>query len=532
MSNLSDKITALYCRLSIDDRADGDSNSIVHQKEILSKYAEEHGFGNTKYYVDDGVSGTQFSRPGLDAMLEEVRADKVAVVIIKDQSRIGRDVLEVGLLKRQFEEHNVRLIAAADNLDTAKGFDIMSIFRDVINEYYVADCSRKIRAVLRSNAENGKFMRKLPYGYKKGEDGLSWEVDEEAAAIIAEMFKKYVAGSNLTDICRDLTYREVPRPDDHRRGLPMSGMWDVSTAGAILDDDAYIGTASALRSTTVSYKNHTRIERPKEEWVVVKNHHTPIVDIETFEAVQRLRKTRKRRIMHGDVSILSGVIFCSDCGATLSYERGYGKRHAHYVCKTYRHNNVLQQKKCTRHGIRAEDVGGIVLEQIRSTVDFARSNEQEFAEIVYRSQNTDIERQIKIKTSELTKKERRVTELDAIINRIYEDHVAGKLSDERFAKMLDNFESEQVSLTETAKSLKKEIESLKSKTSNLQSFMNLVARCGEITELTEELARTFVEKVIVYEPVYGKTKKVRISQQVDVYLAYIGKFERETDEPC
>ena len=217
MATQNEKITALYCRLSVDDKADGESNSIKNQKETLAKYAEDHGFGNTRFFVDDGVSGTLFSRPGLNAMLEEVNADNVAVVIIKDQSRIGRDVLEVGLLKRNFEEHNVRFIAAQDNLDTANGFDIMSIFRDVFNEFYVADCSRKQRAAQRSNALKGRSCGKMPYGYIENKDDRSiWIIDEEKAEVVREMFRLFVSGTGIAEICRIFSARGIPTPQPQR----------------------------------------------------------------------------------------------------------------------------------------------------------------------------------------------------------------------------------------------------------------------------------------------------------------------------
>ena len=251
MAAQGERITALYCRLSVDDRAEGDSNSIINQKEILARYAKEHGFGNTVFFVDDGVSGTLFSRPGLNAMLAEVNADRVAVVITKDQSRIGRDVLEVGLLKRQFEEHSVRFIAAADGLDTAKGFDIMATFRDVFNEFFVADCSRKQRAACKIGAQQGKAGGRLPYGYiEDSSDRSKWLIVEEKAAVVREMFRLYTSGMGVAEICRDFTARgiPVPQPESYKR----SKMWAVSGVCPMLEERAYIGTFTAQKTTTVT----------------------------------------------------------------------------------------------------------------------------------------------------------------------------------------------------------------------------------------------------------------------------------------
>jgi DNA invertase Pin-like site-specific DNA recombinase len=531
MAEQTHKITALYCRLSVDDRIEGESNSIVNQKSMLARYAEENGFTNTKFFVDDGVSGTLFSRPGLNAMLDEVNADRVETIIIKDQSRIGRDVLEVGLLKRNFEEHNVRFIAAADGLDSAKGFDIMATFRDVFNEFFVSDTSKKIRAVHRSNALKGKSNGHLPYGYKEAEDRAIWLIEEEKAAVVREMFRLYTSGTGISDICRIFTARGIPTPQPFAHKRDAVAMWSVSGICPMLEEKAYIGTFAVQKTTTVSYKNHKRIYRPEEEWVVIEGHHEPIIDMETWDTAQRLRGKRRRYTKLGEKSILSGLVFCKDCGATLSYCRqGADGRTPNFICKTYRYADCNNNHKCTRHGIRVEDLEMIVLTQIQSTVDFAKSNEREFAEIVFRSQNTDTEKQIKNKTSELGKAEKRVIELDTIISRIYEDHIVGKLSEERFNKMLAGYEAEQAKLTTTAVALGAEIAELKGKTANLESFMRLLSRVGDIAELTEELARMFIEKIVVHEAVFKEgSKRAKISQQVDVYFSYIGQFN-PTDE--
>ena len=325
MALQSEKITALYCRLSVDDRADGESNSITTQKNILAKYANDHGFTNTRFFVDDGISGTLFSRPGLNAMLDEVNAGNVAVVIIKDQSRIGRDVLEVGLLKRQFEENHVRFIAAADGFDTNNGFDIMSIFRDVINEYYVAEASKKIRAAKKASALQGKVIAKLPYGYKLTKDKSVWEVDDFAATVIRELFNRIIDGDTFSSIVRDLSERDILSPNSYSRaqqGKPPSVQhWTAATIDHILNNPVYIGTYIAGKNTTASYKNKKRIITPEEDWIVFENHHPAIVDIEIFETVKRLRSARRRITVRKDTGALSGLIFCADCNSkqTLSH---------------------------------------------------------------------------------------------------------------------------------------------------------------------------------------------------------------------
>ena len=530
MALQNEKITALYCRLSVDDKADGESNSITNQKTILAKYAEEHGFTNTKYFIDDGVSGTLFSRPGLNAMLEEVNNDRVAVVIIKDQSRIGRDVLEVGLLKRQFEEHHVRFIAAADGLDSANGFDIMSIFRDVFNEFYVADTSRKIRDVKRANALKGKVCNKLSYGYILDQrDKSVWYIDEEAADIVREIFGRIIKGDGPTAIAKDLNARNILSPEAHRAYLKgenssnMETRWFPCTISNVLKNVAYIGTQISQRETTQSYKHHKKYVRPKEEWVINENHHPEIIEKEIFEIVQKLRaKNKRRKTKYGDLSgVLSGLVYCADCNERMRFVRD-ANRH-YFNCSTYHRARSHFDKACSRHGIRREILERIALNKIQEVVASALSNKEDFAERIHRTSNKENERVLKNKTAELKKEERRVAELDKIIKRIYEDNISGRLSNDRFEKMLADYESEQTELSASLKILYEECESIKEQTSQLDSFFKLVEQHSNITELDAETARLFIEKVIVYERTKDQTLKT--TQKIDICFNHIGIFE-------
>jgi DNA invertase Pin-like site-specific DNA recombinase len=535
MAMINDKITALYCRLSVEDSLNGESNSIKNQKAILEKYAAEHNFGNTKCYVDDGISGTVFSRKGLNSLIEDVKAGSVSTVIIKDQSRLGRDVLEVGLLKRTFEENNVRYIAANDGLDSANGFDIMSIFRDVFNEYYVADTSRKIRAVKKAKAEQGCSSGNLPYGYKFGKDTSVWIIDEEAAAVVKEIFQRIVNGDSTTVICRDFYERKILTPKMYnkkvRHGIEPTEepVWDITSMLTIVENEAHTGKFIGQRFTTPSYKNHKCIERPKEEWVVIENHHPPIIDAETFEAVQRLRKSRRRPTKYDDERILNGLMFCADCNSSMTMWHRKPKL-IYYICSGYRNKKraVLNEWQCTRHTIRKEDIEAIALAKIQETVNFAKENRVRFAEQYQRTANHESDKSLRSKNTELAKSEKRIAELDRYITKIYEDNVNGKLSDERFSKMLSGYENEQATLTERVKTLKSEMDSIKSKTANLDSFLKLVDKYSEIATLNTEIARTFIEKIIIHEPVYKPgSAQVKESQQVDIYLSYIGNFNIE-----
>ena len=531
MTTQNEKITALYERLSRDDLQDGESISIANQKTILEAYARQNGFTNIRHFSDDGTSGTVFNRPGLNAMLEEIKAGNVIVVIIKDQSRIGRDVLEVGLLKRTFEEHNVRFIAANDNLDTAKGFDIMSIFRDVFNEWYVADASKKARASKRTSALQGKCISRPPFGYKITEDKSVWVVDEEAAEIVREIFKRLVAGENATSIARNFNERGLPRPNDHfntanGNAPTRQGFWHNRTIIHLAENASYVGRYIAGRYTTPSYKNHKRIERPQDEWIVIENHHPAIIELEVFENVQRLRQSRRRLTRRGDMGELSGLLFCADCGSKLGLAH---QDYDYYICGKYRSMKFYMTDRCTRHGVRRSAINQLVLERIQRTVALAISDKEEFARQVNQSVNKDTEKVMMIKTAELGKAERRVSELDKIISRIYEDHILGKLTEERFSRMLAGYEAEQAELSTTVETLRSEVEELKRKTAKLQSFIKLAEQHGEITELmadlTAKVARTFIERIIVHEAVFvNANRRSKRTQEIQIFLNYIGEF--------
>ena len=533
-----DKIDALYCRLSRDDMLDGESNSIANQRIILSRYAEEHGFDNPQFFVDDGVTGTVFRRPGLDAMLDEIKAGRVRTVIIKDQSRIGRDVLEVGLLKRTFEEYDVRFIAANDNLDTANGFDIMSIFRDVFNEWYVADTSKKIRAVKRSNALAGKCAGRPPYGYRAiNGSNQKWEIDEEAAKNVREIFNRIIAGDGPHTIAKDFDSRGIPTPMIHYRslkGLPplnRDSTWVTFIISEMCENRAYIGQLVSQKHTTSSYKNHKKFTRPMEDWVIFENHHEPIVDNNTFEIVQKLRANRRRPTKRGDIGVLSGLIFCSDCHSKHTIHGAQEGKYQYYICSHYSNIKKHYKTVCSQHGIRRSVIEELVLENIRETLKYARENKETFAERIRKMTSKDTEKAIRAKTSELSKADRRISELDKIIKRLYEDNVLGRISDDLFTKMLDQFKTEQTGLVDGTKGLRAEVEELRRKTADIQSFMKLVEKYSEISELTAEVARTFIDKIIVHEPTYSENPKRKghqtRSQEVHIYFNGIGEFKTE-----
>jgi len=392
----------------------------------------------------------------------------------------------------------------------------------------VADCSKKIRAAKRAGALQGKVLGKMPLGYRLGEDKKTWVVEAEEAELVNEIFTKFASGVSIAEICRDLTNRKIPRSIDRSRGVLLSKPWDKTSLVHILDNPTYIGRYQMLRHTTPSYKHHTVIRKPEDEWVVIENHHPAIVEVEIFDIVQRLRNGRRRTQKSGAKSILGGLIFCADCGHSLTYSTcGIGNATPLFICSLYRNKNVFNEYRCTRHSIRVDELEKLALDEINETVRLAVEDAETFAKQVHRNSNAETEKEIRQKTAELQKAETRIAELDRIISRIYEDNVSGKLSDERFGKMLAGYEAEQKALTDSIKTLPAEIKELEGKITNLQSFMKLVERYGAVDELTEEVARAFIEKIVVHEAIIKEgSKRVRLGQQVEVHLAYIGQFNK------
>ena len=539
------KITALYERLSKDDEAEGDSNSIIHQKEILESYAKKNGFGNIRHFIDDGISGTLFRRPGLDALLDEVRAGRVATVIIKDQSRIGRDVLEVGLLKRTFDEFNVRLIAANDNLDTANGFDIMSIFRDVFNEWFVADTSKKIRSVMLAKAQSGKHHNSLaPYGYKPSKDDkFVWDIDEPAAEIVREVFQMCVNGMGPTYIAKALRTRNLDRSEVYTRkrdGKPLpsyktpNNHWCASNIVKMLENKEYIGIAVTNRIMIKSYKDKTRIHRPVEEWTMFEDAHPAIIDKELFDIVQRIREGRRRITKLGDMGVLNGRLYCEDCGGKLHIKRrgnGPKAQYTYYICHRSRSYSE-GSGDCTPHAIRREIVEQLVLSDLQRVFALAKNREAHFVELVAKQSRKDAEKNVRKSKMEYAKAESRVRQLDDIIAQIYEDKVSGELSAERFAKMLDKYEQEQTGLLQKMNEIRPILEQADEEMQSTDRFLRLVKAHTEIETLTAEVVNEFIERIEVGETVLVAPRrfshwKDEKRQDIKIIYNYIGVVPQE-----
>ena len=532
------KITALYERLSHDDERTGESVSIENQKRILEDYARKNGFHNLRHFTDDGVRGTTFKRPGLDVMLDEIRAGNVATVIVKDQSRIGRDVVEVGLLKRTFDEYHVRFIAANDNLDTANGFDIMSIFRDVINEWYVADTSRKIKSVFKSRMEKGlRCSGSVCYGYLASkEDKNEWIIDEEAAAVVRRIYQEVLAGEGINNIARKLRSEKIPIPSEHwkRIGEPVRAAryadpyaWSDTTIGYILKRPEYTGKKVLGKTVCENYKTKNNRKTKPEEQFVFENAIPAIIDEETWNNVQRLLQTKRRAPKRSSApNRLTGLLYCADCGAKLTHRHSLvqGKWiDDAYNCSSYRQLTT----DCTMHYIPTHKIEAAILTAIQRVSWYVKNNETEFIERVREASTTQKKENVKQYRQRLSEAKHRQKELDKLIRKLYEGNATGKIPDKHFDRLLAEYDEEQTALEGSMTEWQKQIDDWNAEELNTEKFIELANRYTDFSELTTPMLNEFVEKVIVHEATGGRGNSRR--QRLDIYLNFIGNFEVPAD---
>ena len=527
-----EKITALYERLSHDDGRSDESVSIENQKRILEDYARKMGFTNLRHFTDDGVRGTTFKRPGLDAMLDEIRAGNVATVIIKDQSRIGRDVVEVGLLKRTFDEYHVRFIAANDNLDTANGFDIMSIFRDVINEWYVADTSRKIKSVFKSRMEKGlRCSGSVCYGYLASkEDKGEWVIDEEAAAVVRRIFHSILAGEGVASIAKALRAEKVPIPSEHwkRIGAPVRSdytdpyAWSATTIGYILKRPEYMGRKVLGKTICENYKTKSSRKTAPEEQYHFEGAIPAIVDEETWHTVQKIRETKHRAPKRQSVpNRLTGLLYCADCGAKLTHRHSLvqGKWiEDAFICSSYRQLT----RDCSMHHIPTAKMEAAILAAIQRVSWYVQNNEAEFIERVWEASSQHQAQNVKDCKQKLNRAQRRHKELDGLIKKLYEGNATGKIPDKHFSRLLAEYDEEQTELEAAIAELQAQIENADADRLKTDRFIELVSRYTDFSELTTPMLHEFIEKVVVHE---GEGRGNSRRQRIDIYLNFIGAFE-------
>lgn len=525
--------TALYCRLPCDDDLQGDSNSIRNQKMLLKQYADEHRLRNVKFYVDDGYSGSNFDRPDFKRMIDDIDNGKVSTVIVKDMSRFGRDHILVGYYtKYYFAEADVRFIAVYDQVDSETNpDDDITPFKNILNEMYAKDCSKKIRAVVKAKGNAGKHITTLPpLGYKKDpNDKEKWVIDECGAETVREIFSLCMNGYGPTQIARILTERKVDTPVVyfHKHGLPTpskirdgSEIWSQKSVAGILENLEYTGCTVNFKYCKKSYKSKKCIKLPQEEWLVFENTQEAIIDRQTFDTVQKIRQCKRRPTLMGEMNALSGMLYCADCGKRMYLCRCTTMKQAEYFnCSTYRKK---KKNLCTSHQITVKAVETLLLEDLRRTVRFAKSQKQTFLQLLQNNADEKGKQELKANTRDLTAAEERIKALDKIIQSLYEDKVAGKLSEERYLKLSETYEAEQATLTERVKTLKTAIDRSKERKDRIRDFMKLVDKYSDIKELTPEIIRSFVDRIIVHEK---RKENGHYRQDVEIIYNFIGAVE-------
>lgn len=525
----NEKITALYCRLSRDDEQLGESNSIKNQKLILSKYAKDNHFINTKFFVDDGYSGTSFTRPAFVEMMELAEQGHIRTIIVKDHSRLGRNRLIVGqLLEEDFVRLNIRYIAIMDNIDTDKGLNDFLPIQDWFNEMHAKNTSQKVRTVFKNKGNSGiPLTVNVPYGYKKDPlDKTKWVIDEPAAKIVRRIYDLCIQGYGTHQICNILKQEKVPTPKEYKaiHGLcnyhisEVKYCWQDRSIYDILFRQEYIGDTVNFKGTTKSFKDKSKIYFPKEQWKIFKNTHEPIIDKETWNTVQRIRENRQRPTKIGKINIFSGHLFCKDCGSKLYYctSRSYTENRHFYRCSKYKNTS---SKSCTSHTIREHILKELVLENIKQVLSYIRSYEDLF---IKQKLETSLEEQKKIDSINkklLSQYEKRIKDIDNLIQHIYEDNISGKITDERFTTLSLNYEKEQKELKSKVKELANKLDTIKQQKLDLTSFVSKVKQYTEISELTPEIINELIDKIYVYQSEKVNSKP---TQQIDIYYNGIG----------
>ncbi len=536
MNKQSEKITALYCRLSRDDEQEGTSGSIKNQQSILEKYAKDNGFKNTRVFVDDGWSGTTFARPAFTEIMELAEKGMIGTLIVKDHSRLGRNRLVVGqLLEEGFDSLGVRYIAIMDNIDTAKGISDLVPMQDLFNEWHAKNTSQKVRNVFKNKGMSGvPLTTNPPFGYMKNPDNTKeWIIDEEAAKTVRQIFALCVEGLGPTQIAKRLKAAKVLTPTEYWNSIGRNCSkppavpynWCAATVADILSKQEYCGDTVNFRSTTKSFKNKTKIERPQDEWKIFPNTHPAIIDREVFELVQELRQHRRRPTKSGIVSWFSGLLYCADCEEKLYYSvtNNYKREQAYFFCSSFRKNS----DECSAHYIREKVVMETVLESMRRILLNVQAFEKEFARKQMECYSEDKKRELAEKRRELNKAKKRIAEIDGLIQKLYEDNAIGKISDERYATLSMSYEEEQRDLKAALPDMETYLETETDKTESLQRFIDKVKRITEIKELTAELVHEFIDKIVVHAPRYLDGKRVQL---IDIYYNGVGILRELTPE--
>lgn len=547
-SKLSD-ITVVYCRLSQDDGLDGDSNSITNQKKILLDVVTRENLPNPILFVDDGFSGTNFDRPAISEALRLVENRQVSNFIVKDLSRLGRSYIKVGQLTEiTFPSFDVRFIALNDGIDSSKPNETNSIFlpiKSLMDEMYAADTSKKIRAVVQSKARAGERVTvNPPYGYLKAPNNpKNWIVDPVASEVVKRIFQEAKSGKSLSEISKGLKNDKIFKPDRHRIEIglkPISSspnvetlpyFWTRETLSAILGREEYLGHTVNLRTRTKSYKDKRKVDNPKEDWLIFKNTHEAIIDQETFDIVRKMRNHKRSNQRYknraGHENLFAGIVFCGTCGRKHYFcpQEKNGLNHDHYKCSGYR----KPIDGCENpHYIQKSALIEIVSGKLRQTIQEIHFDQEAFLKKLKQQSQAQFSKDNKRQRQQLQKDEYRSKEIDNIIQKLYEDNLLGKISDERFVKLSQSYEEEQKQLQASISDLTEKLAKQQEDSLNISKFMARISKYTKLPELTVEIVNELIDKIVIQKPT--GTKRNRIIQ-VDIYYNFIGKLNNEKSEP-
>ena len=547
-SKLSD-ITVVYCRLSQDDGLDGDSNSITNQKKILLDVVTRENLPNPILFVDDGFSGTNFDRPAISEALRLVENRQVSNFIVKDLSRLGRSYIKVGQLTEiTFPSFDVRFIALNDGVDSNKPNETNSIFlpiKSLMDEMYAADTSKKIRAVVQSKARAGERVTvNPPYGYlKDSNNSKNWIIDPVASEVVKRIFQEAKNGKSLSEIAKGLENDKIFKPDRHRTEIglkPISAssnveslpyFWTRETLSAILSREEYLGNTVNLRTRTKSYKDKRKVDNPKEDWLIFKNTHEAIIDQETFDIVQKMRSHKRSNQRYknraGHENLFAGLVFCGTCGRKHYFcpQEKNGLNHDHYKCSGYR----KPIDGCENpHYIQKSALFEIVSDKLRQAIHECQLDQEAFLKKLEQQSQAQFSKDNKRQRQQLQKDEHRSKEIDSIIQKLYEDNLLGKNSDERFVKLIRSYEEEQKQLQTSISDLTEKLAKQQEDKLNISKFMARISKYTELPELTVEIVNELIDKIVIHKPT--GTKRNRIIQ-IDIYYNFIGKLNNEKSEP-
>ena len=521
----------------------GDSNSIINQKKYLEGYAAQQGYENVVHYTDDGYSGGNFERPAWKQLVSDIEAGKVAHVLVKDMSRIGRDYLQTGFYTEVlFRQYDVHFVAVGNNIDSNdQNSNEFAPFLNIMNEWYLRDLSRKQRAAIKVKGESGKPTTNCAiYGYKKAPgDKYSWYIDEEAAAVVRRIFRLTVEGFGPGEIARILYEDKVETPAVYlaKKGIgiwkskdefPNPYNWSSFVVARIISKPEYMGHTVNFRTHKISYKDKKAKKNSEDEWLIFENTHEAIVDKETWELAQKLRMTKKRHDSLGEANPLTGLVYCADCGAKMYNHRSRGGSkckpypYDFYECSAYKLGQRNHTKACRGHFITTKNLQALILETIRAVSKYAIDNEEEFVQKIRCASEIRQAETVKELKRQTAKNKKRVDELDVIIKKLYESYAMEKITEARFDVLSSEYESEQSELKERISADEKLLAEYSEDTENIGKFIELAQKYTDFTELTTPMINEFIDKIIVHAP--EKIDGDRV-QQVDIYLKFIGRFE-------